>query len=208
MNGPPLLVLSAYGPPDRVFAEAIEQGCIAVVHDTELEDAIERTSALITTMHLDQVGFQRHARAVKALLARGGRLFFNGHLVVPFLPELRPFVPLARRRRQDFELVRLSDHSIFDGLDIGLLATRKGVAGFYGRGHVPPPSGAEAITGLGPDRVPVDWEWRTPYGGVIFMHAGNELWSMGEDESGQMCGLLARRVLSWCGAARLGGIGS
>ncbi|MFI5011152.1 MAG: hypothetical protein ACHQAY_02270 [Hyphomicrobiales bacterium] len=198
MTGPALLILSEYGPPDRIFSGAIGQGRVLPLNDTELSDEVlDNATALITTMHLDQVGFGRQAAALERLLGRGGRIFFNGHLAIPFLPELAPFVPLSRRRRQDYDLVRLADHPIFEGVDIKTLVTRKGVAGFYGRGHVPLPPGAMKVTGLGPERVPVDWEWRTPRGGAIFMHAGNELWSMGGNEDGAMSGILVERVVDW-----------
>jgi hypothetical protein len=193
-----LLILSEYGPPDGVFNAMIKQGRIATVYDSDLDDtALDRAMAVITTMHLDQIGFRRHADALHRLLARGGRIFFNGHLVVPFLPGLQPFVPLPSQRRHDYDLVRLADHPIFAGIEMRNLVTRKSVAGFYGRGHAPLPEGAVAITGLGPDRVPVDWEWRPLEGGAVFVHSGNELWSMGGDEEGALNVGLGERIIDW-----------
>jgi hypothetical protein len=198
MTSSALLILSEYGPPDGVFDAMIQQGRVATVYDSDLdENALDRVAAVMTTMHLDQIGFRRHTDALDRLLARGGRIFFNGHLVVPFLPGLHPFVPLPSRRRHDYDLVRLAEHPIFAGIEMQNLVTRKGVAGFYGRGHAPLPEGAVAVTGLGPGRVPVDWEWRLPQGGAVFVHSGNELWGMGLNDKGALSRSLAERVVDW-----------
>lgn len=196
-----LLVVSHYGPPPRPFGGAIARGAIVPVKQVELEDAdLERAAGVITTMHLDQVDFARRCEAITRFLDRGGRLAFMGHLVRPFLPALSAFIPLATGRRSDFALCRLGEHPIFDGIARESLEERRGVAGFYGRGHVPMPAGAAALTGLGPARVPVDWIWDRPEGGAILLHAGNDLWGATDDKHVNQ--LFAERLVEWA-AGRL-----
>ncbi len=198
MDGTVLLVLSAWGPPPRPIAtQAFER--LRTVRQPALTDMdIDEATGLVTTMHLDQIGFLEHEAALHRLLGRGGRIAFNGHLLKPFLAGLRPYLPLEEPRRRDLALTRLAPHAILDGLDVENLVTRRGVAGFYGRGHAPLPPGGEGIVGLGPDRVPVDWVWRTPLGGEVFVHSGNDLWSIADASATN--DLIARQMIGWAAA--------
>ena len=155
-----------------------------------------RVKGVITSTHLDQVGWLDHVPALTALLDRGGNWFFNGHILRPFLDGLDHYVPLQDPRRQDFALARLFEHPIYAGIDQKTLEENKGVAGFYGRGHNPLPAGGIAVNGIGPDRLPIDWVWDRPQGGRIFSHAGNDMGGMG-GETGNGA-LLTQRIIAWC----------
>lgn len=195
-----LLILSTDGPPSTAFAKAIAAGAVRAARQTELEDdRLARARGVITTMHLDQVDFAGRTGALTQFFDHGGRLAFMGHLMRPFLPELSAFVPLASGRRADFALVAKGAHPVFDGLDRALLETRRGVAGFYGRGYAPVPSGGRALTGVGPQEAPIDWVWERPAGGAIFMHAGNDLWGVCDDAAVNLA--LAERLAAWCAGA-------
>lgn len=195
-----LLILSADGPPSAAFSKAIEAQLLRPVRQVELEnDQLAQARGLITTMHLDQIDFAARAGALTEFFERGGRLAFMGHLARPFLPELAPFFPLAFGRRVDFTLVAKGSHPVFEGIDRALLETRRGVAGFYGRGYAPMPIGGRALTGLGSDKAPVDWIWERPDGGEILMHSGNDLWSVCDDAAVNI--LLAERLAAWCAGA-------
>lgn len=196
-----LLIVSAYGPPPALFDAALAEGRVRAVREAALTAADFNTaSGLITTMHLDQDGFLHWQRPVAALLARGGRFFYNGHLLRPFLPGLAIFQPLPQPKRADFALTRLAPHGLFAGIDPATqLVTRKGVAGFYGRGHVPLPEGGVAMTGLGPQALPIDWLWSVPGGGQLFLHAGNDIW--GGADAPELNRLLAERVVAWAEGA-------
>jgi hypothetical protein len=116
------------------------------------------------------------------------------------LPEFWPFVPLPRADLEHLKVHRLTPHPVFEGVDMADLTYRRGVAGFYARGHNPPPPGAIALTGLGPGRAPCDWVYERPAGGRIFMHAGNDLWMY----AGSVCSA-ARMVPQLCRWAGSGG---
>jgi hypothetical protein len=121
-------------------------------------------------------------------------------VVCPFVDGMLPFVPMASKRRADFELQRLAAHPVFAGISAIEHTEQKGVAGFYGRGHNPPLAGALALTGIGPDSLPVDWEWLLPNGGGLFVHSGNDIWSAADDAS--VNSLVAARLVSWSAAGR------
>ncbi|MBN9304745.1 MAG: hypothetical protein BGO82_11445 [Devosia sp. 67-54] len=193
-----LYIQSHSGGPGAGVARAAQAGDVAIVRERELTpDQIEAADGLITTTHLDQIGWLAYAVPVQRLLARGGRWVFNGHILRPFLPGLAVYMPLLAPKREDLALTRLGEHPIFAGIDQQLLAKNRGVAGFYGRGHNPMPPGATAINGLGPGHLPIDWHWRLPTGGEMLVHAGNEFWGCGDDA--ELKDLLVYRTIAWTG---------
>jgi hypothetical protein len=145
-------------------------------------------------MHLDQIRAETWRPALERLLDRGGRIFVNGHVARPFVDGLAPFV-LSGRGQVDLAQTVLADHPVFAGVDRATFQRRRGVAGFYGRGHNPMPAGATALTGVGRDRAPLDWVWRRPAGGAVFSHAGNDLWGNTEDAATNA--RLADNVIAW-----------
>lgn len=192
-----LLIHSHYGEPPSGYAEAASAGRITIVRERDLTSAdLDAATGLITTTHLDQIGFLHHGDALKAMLARDGRWFFNGHILREFVHGLRRYVPLDQPKRADYALTRLHEHPIFVGIDQHALETNRGVAGFYGRGHNPLPPGAVAVNGIGPYLLPIDWDWPLPSGGRMFSHAGNDLGGMG-GESGDGA-VLTQRIIAWC----------
>lgn len=191
-----LFVDSYSGMTEALFDKPEAAGKLRRVRQRDLTAAhFTGASGLITTMYLDQIGFIEHAGSIQALLGRGRRWLFNGHVLRPIVPGLGIYVPLPEPRRVDFTLTRLSEHPIFAGIDQKALEMNKGVAGFYGRGHNPMPQGATAINGLGPQNLPIDWHWARPEGGYIFSHAGNDFWHNGDDEA--LHQMLADRAVAW-----------
>src|SRR5690606_14165874 len=147
---------------------------------------------------LDQPGFLAWSEAVQALLKRGGRWFFNGHIMREFIPRPSRFVPIVRAKRADLVLTRLNNHPIFEGIEQKNFEENKGVAGFYGRGHNPMPEGALAINGVSASNFPIDWVWDVPGGGKFFSHAGNDI-GVGMGGSGPTSPheVVAPRILAW-----------
>ena len=174
----------------------IQANAVLSVRELQLtERHFQEATGLITTTHLDQIGFLRFRDAVEDLLDRGGRWIFNGHVMRPLVEGLRDYVPLPSQRRSDLDQIRLNPHPIFSGIDQKKLEENRGVAGFYGRGHNPMPEGALAINGIGPGKVAVDWVWARPRGGEIFSHAGNEFWGCGDDPA--LKATLLDRAIKW-----------
>lgn len=192
-----ILILSTDAPAAEEFAGPIARGTVLPMRQDRIDDAaLEAAGGLIVSTSVDQIDLLDRRDALARFLAKGGRIAFNGHVLRPFVDGLRPFVPLPRPGRAEYALTELARHPVFADIDVGRLVTRKGVAGFYGRGHNPPPEGALWITGIGSERLPVDWEWPMPGGGGIFVHAGNDLWGSGGDDPATHR-LFAERLAAW-----------
>lgn len=180
----PILIWSHYRSGAlSPFQAPIAAGRIREVLEWEMtKEDFEGAPAVLTTMHLDQIRALSWQRYFGALLARGGRIALSGHVMRPFIDGLSPYIPAGKAGRDGLTLSVLAEHPIFDGIDRVACGVRRGVAGFYGRGHNPMPSGATALTGVGPAQAPIDWIWDRADGGSVFSHAGNDLWGVSEDE--------------------------
>lgn len=195
-GGALLLVHSHYGNPPDLFGLAMERGDAVIVREKDLAPAhFETARGLITTSHVDQLNFLALRPHVEAFLSRGGNWFFNGHFLRELVSGIGIYQPTIRAQRADLVLTRVNEHPIFDGVDQPSFEENKGVAGFYGRGHNPLPQGALVVNGIGPDKLPIDWEWRLPTGGRIFSHAGNDIGGMGGPNPSHK--LVAPRIIAW-----------
>lgn len=195
-----LLLTCGEAAPSPILTQTATSGRILSLDIYDLEDldqvALEHFSGLLVSTHADQ----RFLRAMKGKLERflqhGGTLVFCGHLAYPFLPELAQFIPLAVRSHEDYRVWRVSEHPIFAGVDTEDLTFREGVAGFYGRGHNPPPPGAQVLQCLSsPDGPPVDYTYHRPGGGRVLVHAGNDIWMYAADDTS--AGRIAPQLLDW-----------
>jgi len=187
---------SAYGEASPVVAAAVQRGEAIIVEQPDLTpETLLAHKGLITGQQLDQDALLSLKPALEAFLDRGGRWFFNGHVVRPLLDGLNQYRPIANPKRPDFDLSSVNPHPLFEGIELKKLEANKGVAGFYGRGCNPLPQGAVAINGLGAALVPVDWVWARPGGGRFFSHSGNDLGSMGLEWG--LAPELSARILAW-----------
>lgn len=175
-------------------------GAVEIDHYALHTTALDPFRAVLLPAHLDQRYLGEIAPVIAAFLDRGGRLVFNGHVAWPMLRELRPFVPLASLHLEDLQVHRLADHPVFAGVDTRHLTYRRGVAGFYARGHNPPPDGAVLLMGVGQEKVPCDWVLRRPQGGEILCHAGNDLWMY--IDADDTAGRLVPQLIAWAGRER------
>ncbi|MEM8822758.1 MAG: hypothetical protein AAGF30_04025 [Pseudomonadota bacterium] len=190
---------SAFAEPPELVRAAERTGQAEVVEEADLtSEVLAGHRGLITGGQLDQDRALTWAPALRDWLETGGRWLFNGHMVRPILPVAHPYIPMPSQRRADFVQTRLAPHPILEGMDPALLEANRGVAGFYGRGHNPLPPGALPITGLGADRVPVDWHWEIGEG-AVFSHAGNDLWGAGLEHG--LGPVLLQRALAWAAGA-------
>lgn len=151
---------------------------------------------VLLSMHADQVHLGEMSGKLAAYLDTGGTLVINGHVNRPFLPELSVYEPMEKRGLQELTIHREAEHPLFEDFSSEDLTTRRGVAGFYGRGTNPAPEGALVINSVGPDHVAVDWLYERPGGGRIFVHSGVELWMFLADKDPK--GLTyVRRFFDW-----------
>lgn len=157
-------------------------GLLRTVGQYELDRLdLRRYRALLISGHHDQRHLQDRTAQLRRFLEDGGTLVFNGHVVRPFLPGLRPFVPVSVPGVEGLRVRRVAPHPVFEGVAEDDLTFRRGVAGFYGRGANPPPAGARVLNTVGAEALPLDWELDFEGGGRLLMHAGNELWGYAQD---------------------------
>lgn len=150
---------------------------------------------LLVNIHADQRYLAQRRAQLEAFLGQGGTIVVCGQVATPFLAELQPFVPMQNYRLDDLRVKLERPHPVWAGVDANDLTFRRGVAGFYGRGHNPPPDGATVINTLGPRRVPVDFVCRPAAGGRLLVHAGNDLW--GYLDAGTSAARMAPQLFDW-----------
>jgi hypothetical protein len=144
---------------------------------------LTRYAALIITSAVDQEHLARQRRVIRSYLDGGGVVVFGGHLHRDWLPGASAFIPLANRSLAGYRVVEVADHPIFRGRGPDELTFRRGVAGFFARGHHPIPAGAEVLTWLSGGE-PATYLDRVSTAGTIVVQATSDL-------------------LSYCGAALL-----
>lgn len=135
---------------------------------------LARYAVLIVTSTVDQEHLARHRGVIRDFLDGGGVVIFGGHLYRDWLPGASPFVPLAERCLATYQVVEVADHVIFHGLRPEELTFRRGVAGFFARGHHPPPEGAQVLTRLAGGQ-PATYLDRVSTAGTIVVQASSDL---------------------------------
>jgi hypothetical protein len=93
----------------------------------------------------------------------------------------------------------LADHPLFEGVSGQDLTFRRGVAGFWGRGHNAAPDGAVLLNGMDeePALAPIDWIWQRPGGGIVISHAGNDFLTFAQAGIGTGADKLAPNFARW-----------
>jgi hypothetical protein len=136
---------------------------------------LTRYPALIITPNADQEHLARRQRVIRDYLDGGGVVVFGGHLHRDWLPGASMFVPLTIRSLDGYRVVEVADHPIFRGMGTEL-TFRRGVAGFFARGHHPLPLGAEVLTRLFGGE-PATYLDRVSTAGTIVVQATSDLLS-------------------------------
>lgn len=94
---------------------------------------------------IDQMWLERHRAQLHDHLDVGGVVVFGGHLYRDWLPGAHPFIPKQVNSHRDYAVRVVTPHPIFDRVEDRDLSLRRGVAGFFARGHHPPPDGAQTL---------------------------------------------------------------
>ena len=130
---------------------------------------------------VDQIYLARHADQIRAFLDAGRVLIFSGMLFQPWLPGGGAYLARPIHSYRDYFLHVVTPHPIFDGIEMDDLIFRRGVAGFFARGHNEPPPGAEILLALAGNE-PVVYLDRVSTRGTILAHSGNDLLGYGKSE--------------------------
>ncbi|MBI1285489.1 MAG: hypothetical protein GC183_14330 [Thiobacillus sp.] len=158
------------------------------------QSLLDRHSAVVLTMHNDQRHLAAHQSMLENYVRDGGTLVVQGQIAMPFLSFLKPYIPLCRPRMDQLIVRRRQAHPVFDGFNPESLNIRKGVRGFYGRGHNPPPPDADVLQTIADD-IPLDW-FLTWGKGRVLMHSGNDIWGTYADATENR--RFALQLINWC----------
>jgi hypothetical protein len=135
---------------------------------------LARYTVLIVTSTADQEHLARHRGVIRSFLEDGRVVIFGGHLHRDWLPGASPFVPLTGRSPESYRVAQVADHPIFRGIGLDELTFRRGVAGFFARGHHPVPDGAQVLTRLAGGE-PATYLDRVSTAGTILVQASSDL---------------------------------
>lgn len=151
--------------------------CYALVDQPDVNqlggERLDGYAALVIPAMVDQEHLAAQAGMIRRYLDAGGVVVFGGHIHRDWLPGASPFVPLEGRPR-NYEVAWLAEHPIFAGVDPSDLTYRRGVAGFFARGHHPLPDGAEVLVRLAGGE-PVTYLDRHSTAGTILVQSSGDL---------------------------------
>lgn len=135
-------------------------------------------SGLVVSSQVDQDFLYRHRRRIRTYLDGGGVVAFSGHLSRQWLPGAGLFEPKSIESPADYSVVEATPHPVFEGVEMADLTYHRDVAGFFARGHNPPPEHATVLLRLA-DGEPIVYVDEESTGGTIFAHSGNDLVTVG-----------------------------
>ncbi len=153
-----------------------------------------RYAAVVLQGMVDQEFLHAHRQVLSSFLDDGRVVVWSGQLFRPWLPGCGAFVPAEVRSFRDYTVRVVRHHPVFDGVDPADLTRRKGVAGFFARGHHPPPEGAEVVLALAGGQ-PIVYVDRATTAGTIFAHAGTGL--LGWADAASTAARISPQLLAW-----------
>jgi len=132
-------------------------------------------------MH-DQIFLKSIEPKLTAYLAAGGHFIINGHIIIPWLPCLSPFKAVSPKPFTNWMIRPAEPGAYFGRMDFENFHRHEGILGQYARGYSDAPAGARHLCliggptpGGGIHEGPVDWVWRMPGGGKVFVHNGDHI---------------------------------
>lgn len=160
---------------------------------------LDRYAGIVVEAMVDQEFLLRHRRVIASFLHDGGVVVWSGQLFRPWLPGCGLFAATEISSHRDYAIEVVAPHPVFAGVDPDDLTFRRGVAGFFARGHHPPPPAAEVLLTLagGAPVVYVDRETTT---GTVLAHAGSAL--LGWADRSSSAGRIGPQLLDWMTAER------
>ncbi len=189
-----ILLLDAQTSATPIAEEPIVRQRMAVEDVYRLPDLdLEPYLGLHISGMVDQEFLFRERAVISAFLDRGRVVVFCGHLLRPWLPGCGTFVPAPVTSYRDYVVEIVAPHPVYEGVEARDLTFRRGVAGFFARGHHPPPPGAEVLATLAGGQ-PITWIDRSTTNGTVFVHSGNDLVGFADDSTASRLG---PQLLDW-----------
>lgn len=175
-----------------LYRNALEYVDIYTSFDNE---NVKKFAAVVIPTSIDEIYLNRNAQVIKNYLFDGGVVVSFAQNFLEWLPGNNFYIPsdLSIKDR----LVLESSHKIFAGIREYDLNYRRGVKGFFNRGYVHPPLGAEVILQDNEGKC-VAYIDRKSTNGVILSTAGADLLGFGvfDNNTARKMGL---GLLEWIG---------
>ena len=168
---------------DRVGGLVPQHWCYTPldIYDLETMDLENVDVLLLSGMH-DQIFLKSIEPKLVDYLASGGHFLINGHIIIPWLPCLSPFEAVSPKPFTNWMVRSCEPGCYFSRMDFETFHRHEGILGQYARGYSPAPEGAQWLCMIGgptPEgdirEGPVDWVWRMPGGGKVFVHNGDHI---------------------------------
>lgn len=183
------------GPAGRLESGALGHRVRAVDCYYLARADLSDVAVLVVPAAVDQEHLARCRGAVRGFLDGGGVLVFGGQLHRDWLPGGSSFVPIDPPSLQAYRVTEIAAHPIFTGVEADDLTFRRGVAGFFARGHHPPPPGAEVLVRLSGGE-PVTYVDRTSTAGTIVVQATGDLLGF-QDGQDRTAARIPGQLLDW-----------
>lgn len=151
-------------------------------------------SGIVISSQVDQDFLYHHRRRIRTYLNAGGVVAFSGHLSRQWLPGAGCFQPKSIESHEDYTVVEAKPHPVFEGVEMEDLTYQRDVAGFFARGHNPPPDHATVLLRL-TDGEPIVYVDEESTDGTMFVHSGNDLIGFGRRSS--TAARVPNQLLAW-----------
>lgn len=174
--------------PDDAFTRRFVESDFAEKHLRRIdmyelpEVDLTGVPGVVVSSQVDQDFLFQYRERIRSFLEAGGVVAFSGHLARRWLPGAGCFEPKSIESHDDYTVVEATPHPVFDGVEMSDLTYQRGVAGFFARGHNPPPEHATTVLRLR-DGEPVVYVDDESTAGTIFVHSGNDLVGFGRRDS-------------------------
>ncbi|MBD8006472.1 phosphate starvation-inducible protein PhoH [Bacillus norwichensis] len=143
---------------------------------------------------VDQRYLMEHRNIIEQFLNQRKIVIFSGNLYLSWLPGVSNFVARKVQTHRDYEVENKLQHPIFSGVEPDHMTYKRGVSGFFARGHHPVPDGAEVILTLRGD-IPITYIDRVSTKGTILVHAGNDLFKYNDPDC--TTGRIKPQLMEW-----------
>ena len=142
----------------------------------------------------DQENLYMHKNVIEKFLSQGKIIAFFGHLFRPWLPGAPLFMPEKIKHFSDYNLYPQENSSIFKGVLTEDMTFKKGVAGFFARGHYHADEKSEVHLIFESGHI-CSYADRHSTRGTIFVHAGRPLHGYYKD--GKTTDRLRPQFIQW-----------
>lgn len=151
---------------------------------------------LVITGFSDQDYLYEMRHIIRDFLAARKVVVFCGNLVTDWLPGGKPFVAKDIKRFSDYRIKKVIDHPIFQGVEEDDMTLKKGVAGFFARGHHPVPEGGEVLLTLN-EGEPITYIDRNSTEGTILVHVGFDLFGYMQTDEKKSTDRISMQLRNW-----------